>query len=290
MSKFFDQTQRAQDWSTREGLAKKLDVHQMLESVKDTLREADAVGTEMSENRLGQCRKLMLPRPADGPTLISRGEANHLASEAYRALRTRLLRQQVTSGIRSVVIASALPGEGKTLTAMNTALCCAQLHDYPVLLIDGDLRTRGLSKLLAAPAGPGLAEILSGRAQYSDAILATDQQNLHVLPAGTPVGSPPELFAGSRWKDFIGWCAETFKFVLVDAPPILGLSDFDLMAGGCDGVLVVVRANQTKRVLLRKAAGQVDPKKFLGAVYNAAQTDVNRHYYHAYYSGNGHQK
>ncbi len=290
MSKFFDQTQRAQDWSTREGLAKKLEIHQVLENVKDTVREADTVSNEMSDHRLDRCRKFLLPRLEDGPVLMSHGVANHLAEESYRTLRTRLLRVQATTGIRSVLFTSTVPGEGKTLTTINTALCCTQLHEMRTLVIDGDLRTRGLSKLMGAPSGPGLGEILTGRARYEDAILGTDHPNLFALAAGSPAGAPPELFAGPAWKEFLGWCGETFKLVLIDAPPILGLSDIDLMAHGCDGVLMVVRANQTKRQLLRKAVQQIDPKKNLGVIFNATDSDIHKSYYHAYYSGNGHSK
>jgi protein-tyrosine kinase len=290
MSKFFDQTQRAQDWSTREGLAKKLEIHQVLETVKDTVREADTVSNELSDHRLDRCRKFLLPRLEDGPVLMSHGEANHMAEECYRTLRTRLLRLQATSGIRSILFSSALPGEGKTLTTINTALCCSQLHEMRTLVIDGDLRTRGLSKLIGAPSGPGLSEILAGSARYEDAILSTDQPNLFALAAGSPSGAPPELFAGNNWKEFLGWCGETFKLVLIDAPPILGLSDIDLMANGCDGVLMVVRANRTKRQLLRKAVATLDPKKNLGVVFNATDAEMHKSYYHTYYAGNGHKK
>ena len=158
------------------------------------------------------------------------------------------------------------------------------------LVVDGDLRTRGLSKLIGAPSGPGLADILEGRARYEEAILGTDHPNLFALAAGSAVGAPPELLAGSQWKEFLGWASETFKLVLIDGPPILGLSDIDLMANGCDGVLMVVRANRTKRNLLRKAASTIDPKKNLGVIFNATDSDIHKSYYHAYYAGNGHKK
>lgn len=290
MSKFFDQTQRAQEWSTREGLAKKLEIHQVLESVKDTVREANTVTTEMSDHRLDRCRKFLLPRLEDGPVLMTHGVANHLAEESYRTLRTRLLRMQATTGIRSVLFSSSVPGEGKTLTTINTALSCTQLHEMRTLVVDGDLRTRGLSKLIGAPSGPGLSDILAGRARYEEAILGTDHPNLFALAGGSPAGAPPELFASNNWREFLGWCGETFKLVLIDAPPILGLSDIDLMANGCDGIMLVVRANQTKRQLLRKAVAQIDPKKNLGVIFNATDSDIHKSYYHAYYSGNGHSK
>jgi capsular exopolysaccharide synthesis family protein len=169
-----------------------------------------------------------------------------------------------------VVLTSSVSGEGKTLTGLNLALCCAQLHDLRVLLIDGDLCTRGLTGLLGNPPAPGLSEVLAGSAQPEQAIIATDLPNLHILGAGAPTVPSLELYASNRWKELVGWCGENFKLVLVDSPPILPLADFELMSAACDGVLLIVRALQTSRELLRKAAGAVDKKKFLGVVFNGA--------------------
>ncbi len=281
MSKFFDETRKAQEGALAEGAAKGVDVQRMLEVVKG----ADAVATDVAASRLKRCRKIRLTRPADVPVLSAGDGFTDLAAESYGALRTRLLRVRATSGLRSVVISSALQGEGKTLTALNLGLSCARLQEMRVLVVDADLRTCGLTHLLGSPAGPGLGEVLEGKAQYEDAILATDVPNLYLLGAGTASVPPPELYSGSRWKEYIGWCSETFKVILVDAPPILPLVDFELIAAGCDGVLVVVRAHHTKREFLQKAADLVDAKKLLGAVFNATVLDSRAKYYH-YFSGN----
>lgn len=288
MSKFFDRIQK-EDWTALEDPAKKLNVQQALQAVKETTKGADSVAAEMRAHRLAPCRKLELPQISRAPLILPRNSFAQFAIESYRALRTRLMRLQRETGLRSIVMTSAMPGEGKTLTALNLALCCAQLHDSRILLIDADLRTHALTDLLGAPQAPGLAEILAGQAEPERAILAANSPSLHVLGAGKASVSPPELFAGQRWKDFIGWCSESFNIILVDSPPILPLADFELIAGGCDGVMMVVRAQTTRRDLLRKAMGQVDRKKVIGTVFNGAKTKKSDHYYH-HYSGNGNHK
>jgi capsular exopolysaccharide synthesis family protein len=190
------------------------------------------------------------------------------------------MRAQAKTGLRSIVITSSLPGEGKTLTTMNLGLCYAQLPQQRVLVIDADLRTCGLTSMLDHPSTPGLAEVLAGEVTPDEAIVATNQKNLFVLPAGTVLSSPPELFTGTRWQEFIGRCGELFKVILIDTPPILPLADFELISAACDGVLMVVRAHHGQRETLHKTAGALDPKKLLGLVFNA--TDVSRKDYYGY--------
>jgi protein-tyrosine kinase len=193
------------------------------------------------------------------------------AEEAYRGLRTRLLRLRSNKNLRSVVVTSAIQGEGKTLTALNLALCCGQLHDMRVLLVDADVRSSGLSRAVDAPSSPGLADILSDGYKPEDAILATDLPNLFLLASGTAKMPAAELFANRRWQEFIAWSNGAFGLTIVDCPPVLNLSDVEMITAGCDGVLMVVRALQTRRQILQKCAGQMDSKKLLGLVYNGAE-------------------
>jgi capsular exopolysaccharide synthesis family protein len=274
MSKYFDQTRSFRERNSREAIAKKLDVSDML----DAFKKADEKTAEMCESRIQNVRKIEIVSSPETMHVLASKEAPHGAMESYRALRTRLTRLQAAKGIRSVVLSSAAPSEGKTLTTLNLALCCAQLADFRVVVIDGDLRSRGLTRLIGDPAAPGLSEVLSGKSQLQDAIQSTNYHNLHILPAGSPGVSPPELFAGSAWKDLIGWCSESFKLVLVDSPPMIPLTDFELIAGGCDAILAVVRAHKTQRDTLQRAASQVDSKKFLGVVYNGAENHSKNGY------------
>jgi capsular exopolysaccharide synthesis family protein len=194
------------------------------------------------------------------------------AEEAYRGLRTRLLRLRSTKNLRSVVVTSAIQGEGKTLTSLNLALCCGQLHDMRVLLVDADVRSSGLSRAVDAPSTPGLADILSDGCKAEDAILATDLPNLSLLTSGTAKMPAAELFANRRWQEFVAWSNGAFGLTIVDCPPVLNLSDVEMITAGCDGVLMVVRALQTRRQILQKCAEQMDSKKLLGIVYNGAET------------------
>ncbi len=203
--------------------------------------------------------------------------------EAYRSLRTRLLRLQTHRSFRTVVISSAAKGEGKTLTSVNLGLCCAQLPHFRVLLMDADLRTRGLSMLVGSNGTPGLAEVLSGDAQPEAAVAATDVTNLYVMGAGHSAMSPPELFAGTHWTQLIAWAKERFQLVLVDVPPVLAVADCELISASCDGILLVVRARVTSRDMLAAMMGQVDSSKLLGVTLNSvANLDHTSYYYSDY--------
>lgn len=276
MSKYFDETQRAEEWLAREDFAKRQDVSTVLENI----RKPDSGQPQLHEVRLPRARTIHISTAAESSIVVGGVDSQHYATEAYRSLRTRLMRLQATKGLRSMAVSSAAPGDGKTVTTLNLGLCYAQLHDTPVLLIDGDLRSRRLSQLLSNPPGPGLAEILSGEAQYEDAILSTSNPNLYVLPAGALTVSAPEVLSGTAWKELVAWCSETFKLILVDTPPVRPLADFELITAGCDGFLMVVRAYKTQREALEQLAGQIDPKKLIGVVLNS--TDVYSRYGYSY--------
>lgn len=278
MSKYFDETQRAEEWLAREGFAKRQDISTVLENI----RKPDAVEPELHEARLPRSRTIHVSTAADPSIMVGGNDSQHHSAEAYRALRTRLMRLQASKGLRSLAISSATPGEGKTVTTLNLGLCYAQLQNTPVLLIDGDLRSRRLSQLLSNPAAPGLAEVLSGEARYEDAILSTNNPNLFVLAAGSMMVSAPELLAGTAWKELIAWCSESFRLILIDTPPVRPLADFELITAGCDGFLMIVRAYQTQRESLQQLAGQIDPKKLVGVVLNSTQTYTKNGYSNPY--------
>ncbi len=204
------------------------------------------------------------------------------ALEAYRSFRTRVLRLQARRQFRTVAITSAAKGDGKTLTSTNLALCCAQLPQFPVLLIDGDLRTHGASRCIGHDEGPGLADVLSGRVAREAAVVATDIPNLHFVCAGDATKNPPELFSGAPWKEFIAWCKDNFKLVLVDCPPAFPLADFELISASCDGILVIARARATNKEALERVLAQVDSHKLLGVSLNSVASYDHSYYYYDY--------
>src|SRR6267154_685437 len=270
MSKFFNETQKANQWAQQKLANQDLDVKEMLESLK----QGAASGAPAADTSLSQCRQVHVGNGYAPRLVLDQGAASRAALEAYRGLRTRLMRTQAKTGLKSIAITSSLPGEGKTLTTMNLGLCYAQLPQQRVLVIDGDMRTRGLTSMLDHPNSPGLAEILSGDVGPDEAIVATNQKNLFILPAGTISSPPPELFTGTRWQEFLRHCGELFKVILIDAPPIRPLADFELISAACDGIVMVVRAHHGQRETLRKTASTLDKKKLVGVVFNATDVSV----------------
>jgi capsular exopolysaccharide synthesis family protein len=240
----------------------------------ETMKEVDSRVANLPKSRFLKSRKFQLAPSPDQPLILQEYVSKALAGEAYRGLRTRLMRLHARQGLKSIVVSSTLPGEGKTLTTMNLALSFASLSGMSVLIVDADLRTCGLTELIGRPPGPGLAEVLEGTVKFEEAIVTTDVPNLYVVPAGTLKCSASECFASPHWKEFMAWSSEACKIIVVDAPSVLPLADFELIASGCDGVLVVVRAKYTHRDALRKVSAQIDPNKLLGVVLNGTEIRV----------------
>jgi capsular exopolysaccharide synthesis family protein len=136
------------------------------------------------------------------------------------------------------------------------------------LVIDADFRTRGLTHVLGCTLAAGLSEMLSGKLTHSQAVLSTQLPNLSVVPAGAATASPAELFATPKWKEFLDWAGDNYKLVLIDSPPVLPLTDFELISAACDGVVFVICGGSTNREMIRRAAAQLDSRKLLGPVFN----------------------
>lgn len=283
MSKFFNETQKASQWAQKQLANQDLDIKQMMESLKQGTQNRSGV----AEVRLQECSKVQIGNDHSTRLVLGQDDSTQAALEAYRGLRTRLMRVQTETGLRSIAITSSMPNEGKTLTAMNLALCYAQLPDQRVLVIDADLRTKGLTHLLGQVDKAGLAEVLVGQTSPDRAVLGTNYNNLFVLPAGSVEKPAAEHFTGTRWAELLGWCSESFKVIIVDTPPVRPMADFDLISTACDGFVMVVQAHHTERELLRKTANTLDAKKLLGVVLNAAEISTKEYRGYSLGHGNG---
>jgi len=222
--------------------------------------------------RTSDLLQVSLPRDSTKPLVTSSERHAKQALESYKSLRTRLLKSHIAPNFRSIAVTSVARSEGKTLTAFNLACCCAQVANLSVLLIDGDLRNRSLSKLIGRMPSIGLAEVMSGTASCEEAVVQTDLPNLFVMGAGTTDVSPTELFSTEKWGQVVRWSKQQFKLVLVDALSIGAFADFELIAPECDGVLLVVRARSTPRDALKAAIDQIDAEKLLGVVWNGSES------------------
>jgi protein-tyrosine kinase len=291
MSKFFKTTQGNSSLSVEKISPNAFDIDQLLEAAKKKLQqgveERPAVGTiepETSRDHGGakedvkragnghSSRSLRILPSAERLAFGNSTEAELPAAEAYKTLRTRLLRVYMTKDCRSVVVTSAKHGEGKTLTVLNLALCYAQVANTRVLLVDGDLRSCRLTACLGASKSSGLSEALEQRAEFEDIVSRTDVPHLYAVGAGRSTVPSPELFTSPRFKEFMEWATRSFTLVIIDSPPILELADFELMSASCNAVLLVIRSRVTGRQSLEKALAQIEPTKIVGVVFNAADS------------------
>jgi len=230
----------------------------------------------------GEYRRVQLAK--NSKVLLPDDNLSDLRSDSYRRIRTRLIQQRSNMGFHVVAITSSIPGEGKTLTAINLALCCSQLADFKVFLIDADLRTRGCSNALGINSGPGLAEVLTSVATCSDAIAVTDQPNFYVMSAGDAKLPAPELFASSAWTEFATWAGRHFDLVIVDAPPVLPVPDFELIGAGCERVIIVARPFVSRNEDLERTLARIERQKFAGVVMNGSESGTRSYYYKQEYA------
>lgn len=232
-----------------------------------------------ADDRFANCIRIKLPKYGNEPVATGGGDPMSQAVEAYKSLRSRLMKARDGRAVSSIVVTSTAQSDGKTLTAYNLAYCCAQLEDITVLLVDADLRTQGLTALTGNQHRFGLRDVLSGSASYESAVVGTDVPSLHLMGAGTGNESPAELLSGTGWGQFMAWASESFKLVLVDSPPIGVVADLNLIEAGCSGSLIVVRAHKTLQRTLEDALGQIDSKKVLGVVWNDDNQTPERYSY-----------
>src|SRR6478672_7420943 len=168
------------------------------------------------------------------------------AAEQYRTLYYRLERMRELRPMKVVAVTSSVPGEGKTVTAVNLALTAARANrDKRILLIDADLRRSQVADVLGIKGKPGLTEVLEGDAQLQDAIRRFQSNTLMVLPAGGMCEEPTEALASQRMKVLLKRLREAFDEVYVDLPPTLPFADASILGMQADGVMMVIRANQT---------------------------------------------
>jgi capsular exopolysaccharide synthesis family protein len=190
--------------------------------------------------------------------------------EQFRHLAATLHHAQEQSAMRSVMVTSAAPNEGKTLTATNLALTLSESYQRRVLLIDADLRRPRMREMFALPAGEGLTNVLvkpdGGRLPVHHV-----SQTLAVLTAGDDVADPMSLLASPAMKQLLDEARSLFDWVVVDTPPIAILPDANLLSAMIDTALLVVSAQSTPYPLVQRAVQAIGPGRILGVVLNRAE-------------------
>jgi protein-tyrosine kinase len=193
--------------------------------------------------------------------------ANWRASEQYRTVRTRIL--QDTRKPRTIAVASAGVGDGKSVTAINIAGALSLKSESDVVLIDGDCRRSSIHAQLCLPLAPGLTDILLNKCNLDEALIKAEQfPNFYILPAGTHVENPSDLLGSSRWAKLCEQISGRFQFTVFDCPPIGAVSEWDLIQAACDAVIFVGRQDHTKLEEFVKALQSIPNQKLLGVIMN----------------------
>jgi capsular exopolysaccharide synthesis family protein len=255
------------------------------EASRNSAVGADFTASTFSpEAMLARCPQLEW-KPDLSTMLFMNGTDGTQGTEEYRTLRSRLYHIREKMTLKTVLVTSALPQEGKSFTASNLAQVLVRQHGRRVLLIDGDLRGPRLHLMLGTSASPGLSDYLQGRNDEFSILQRGPIENLYFIPSGAGIENPAELVGNERLKVLIQRLETLFDWIIVDSPPAVPLSDASLLAKACDGVLMVVRSNSTPSDVARKARMEFPEESLIGVVLNGINREsvpYARYYYEAY--------
>ncbi len=240
-----------------------------------------------SRNNGNGTNRLALTSSKEVVELVTQMRPQSQMAESYRALRTSLLLSSLGAPPKVIMVTSARPQEGKTTTAINSAIVLAQ-KGVRVLLVDADLRRPSVHKTLGMGPRSGLSNVLTGNATLEQAIAPSPiLPNLFVLAAGSPPPNPAELLASSNMKDVLNELREQFDHVVIDTPPTLSVTDAVVLSPRVDAIILVIRSGQTTKQALRRARDilmQVNAH-VTGVLLNAVDLTSPDYYYYYEYQG-----
>ena len=216
------------------------------------------------------------------PSVVVAWHSHTPGAEAYRTLRTNLLFSQAVR-LRSLVVTSAGPADGKTTTSSNVAATFAQ-QGMRVVLVDCDLRRPRIHEVFGMDKEPGLSQLILGFNGVEEVIRPSGVENLSVISSGTPPPNPSELLGSERMLAVLRDLRERFDLVVLDTPPVLLAPEASVLAAGADGVVLVARAGATQRAAAVEASQQLHTvgAHLVGTVLN--DPDAKLPGYSSYYA------
>jgi capsular exopolysaccharide synthesis family protein len=271
-------------YTTLAGVLLALGLPFLLEYLDHTLSNLEQVESTFQLRGLGIVPKMI---SEDAPAgLLAREESKETnLLENFRVIRTNLLSMGALSKPPHVLmITSAMPKEGKTVVSSNLALSFAQTG-AKTLLIDTDLRRGRLHRLFGYRKQPGLSGVLLGQATAEEAIRPTPHENLFVLSTGQHLESGTELLGSQKFKDLMADLRQKYDRIVIDTPPVLGLSETSILQSEVDGVLFVIWSGHTPIKSVRSAVEilQANRANFYGFVLNRLDLSTTANYYQYYY-------
>lgn len=205
-------------------------------------------------------------------------------SESYRALRTNIEFSSIDEKLQVLMVSSAGPGEGKSTTITNLAVTFAQ-SEKKVVLIDADLRKPTAHHTFSISNRWGLSSIISQQSSLEEVIQVTDIPNLDVITSGAIPPNPAEMMGSKRMTAIINQLRGLYDIILIDTPPLLAVTDAQIVAAKSDGVIMVVDQGRVKREIAAKAVKNLESvnARILGVVLNNVKRKANEEAYYYYY-------
>jgi capsular exopolysaccharide synthesis family protein len=215
--------------------------------------------------------------------LVSVTQKESLAAEKFRFLAVRLRHIQQQRNLKSILVTSTIPEEGKSMIAANLACTLAGRRQQKTLLLEGDLRRPGLQRQFGLNSRiVGLSEYLQGIANVKLPVYRLDALGIWFLPAGRAPQDPLELMQSGGLSPLMERLRAYFDWIVIDSPPVLPLADTSVWTRLTDGILLVARQGVTDKEYLKRGLEAVDRSKLLGALLNSSSNTAHNDYYHLY--------
>jgi capsular exopolysaccharide synthesis family protein len=206
------------------------------------------------------------------------------AAEAYRVLRTNIQYANVDNPLKTIVVTSTGPGEGKTTTAINLAVVFAQ-DQYKVLVIDADLRRPKIHKVLNLASNKGLTDILVRHSGFRSYVKKIERYKIDLITSGRIPANPSEMLNSNTFKELLAGIKEEYDIVIIDSPPVLSVTDAVILSKMADGTLIVACSGKVRGDDLKKTVEILEKvdSNIIGIVLNKT-TNSKRYYMYYYYS------
>lgn len=216
-------------------------------------------------------------------------------ADQFRVLKRPLISNAVGRGAAPlkhgnlIMVTSALPGEGKSFTSLNLAMSVAAELDHTVMLVDADVARPSMLRMLGLPLGPGLLDVLEGKAEMSDVLLRTNVDKLTLLPSGNPHPRATELLASDAMRDLLDDMATRYpdRIIIFDSPPLLLTTEARVLASQMGQIVVVVHAGRTLQVDVQHALSTIEACPVKMMVLNKARSGQVGSYGYGYGYGYG---
>lgn len=222
-------------------------------------------------------------KPGDRPMYLTGASA--LAAEEFRKLRTMIFQTSVSKPMQTILVTSAVAGEGKSTVASNLALAISHGVKEHALLVDCDLRNSHNTPLIKRNIPSGLSDYLMGKLNPINLIVKTGTPRLSVLPSGSIASNPAELVGSEKMRNLVKTLKTQYahRYIIIDSPPIILTTEPTILSEMVDGVIVVVLVGKTPRELVQKAVSSINKEKILGIVLNQIKAKPSYYQSSGYY-------